>query len=292
MKRTLASLFITALFVSQAIAQNPGVMRYGPVANGDCVKWRSNTQIESGGSACNTGTVTSIAPADATIVTTPDPIIGTGTVGVGVIGTGNIGDATVTAGKLASGAAASNVGTLGGVLSGTLPNPNMASGAAATNVGSLGGDLTGTLPNPTIADGPTHFYETGTFTPVFTFATPGDLAVTYTTQSASYVRVGKIVTFNIRVALATLTYTTAAGTARITGFPFTNGTLLQYATANVGSTTFSAGYTQVIARLAVSGTVWDFFQQGSGVASSAMSVTNMPSGTSPVLAITGSIVLP
>lgn len=39
---------------------------------------------------------------------------------------------------------------LGGVLTGTLPNPGMAAGAAATNVGAVGGDLTGTLPNPTI----------------------------------------------------------------------------------------------------------------------------------------------
>lgn len=41
---------------------------------------------------------------------------------------------------------------VGGVLSGTLPNPSLASGAAATNVGTLGGSLTGTLPNPGIAN--------------------------------------------------------------------------------------------------------------------------------------------
>lgn len=52
---------------------------------------------------------------------------------------------------------------LGGVLSGTLPNPgmaagavaagNLAAGAAASNVGALGGSLTGTLPNPGVANG-------------------------------------------------------------------------------------------------------------------------------------------
>lgn len=40
---------------------------------------------------------------------------------------------------------------LGGVLTGTLPDPGMTAGAAATNVGALGGDLTGTLPDPTVA---------------------------------------------------------------------------------------------------------------------------------------------
>lgn len=54
---------------------------------------------------------------------------------------------------LAAGVAASNVGSLGGVLSGTLPNPGMASGAAATNVGGLGGVLNGSLPNPGMAAG-------------------------------------------------------------------------------------------------------------------------------------------
>ena len=57
----------------------------------------------------------------------------------------------VVAADLASGAAATNVGSLGGVLGGILPNPTMASGAAATNVGSLGGVLGGTLPNPSFA---------------------------------------------------------------------------------------------------------------------------------------------
>lgn len=55
--------------------------------------------------------------------------------------------------SLATGAAATNVGTLGGVLGGTLPNPTMAAGAAATNVGTLSGVLGGTLPSPTMAAG-------------------------------------------------------------------------------------------------------------------------------------------
>ena len=60
---------------------------------------------------------------------------------------------SLTAAELASGAAASNVGSIGGALSGTLPNPALASGAAASNVGGLGGALGGTLPNPSLAAG-------------------------------------------------------------------------------------------------------------------------------------------
>ena len=62
---------------------------------------------------------------------------------------------------MAAGAAAANVGGLGGILTGTLPSPGMAAGAAAANVGSLGGALSGVLPNPSI--GPTGV-SAGTYT--------------------------------------------------------------------------------------------------------------------------------
>jgi hypothetical protein len=51
--------------------------------------------------------------------------------------TSKIAAGAVTATQLGAGASASNVGVLGGVLSGTLPNPTMAAGAVATNVGAL-----------------------------------------------------------------------------------------------------------------------------------------------------------
>ena len=69
----------------------------------------------------------------------------------------------VTSAKIASGAAATNVGTLSGDLAGsTLPSPVIAAGvvdqtklgvgAAAANIGTLGGgDLAGTLPSATVA---------------------------------------------------------------------------------------------------------------------------------------------
>lgn len=52
MKR-LAFLFALVLFSAiPALAQNPGVQRFGPVSSGDCVEWKSNTQIQSTGKAC------------------------------------------------------------------------------------------------------------------------------------------------------------------------------------------------------------------------------------------------
>lgn len=60
----------------------------------------------------------------------------------------DLGDGLVTGLKLASGAAAFNVGNLSGDLAGLLPSPSLAVGVASRNVGNLGNALTGTLPNP------------------------------------------------------------------------------------------------------------------------------------------------
>jgi hypothetical protein len=72
---------------------------------------------------------------------------------VGVVTSGMILDGTIAAADMAAGAAAGNVGALGGVLTGTLPSPSMAAGAAAGNVGALSGALSGFLPNPALASG-------------------------------------------------------------------------------------------------------------------------------------------
>jgi hypothetical protein len=98
------------------------------------------------------------------------------------------------------GAGWTNLQAVGGVLSGTLPNPGMAVGAAAANVGALGGSLVGTLPNPTIAnsgvtpgtyigatitvgaDGRLTSANTANVIPTYTILTSGT-ALTYTTPA-------------------------------------------------------------------------------------------------------------
>lgn len=61
----------------------------------------------------------------------------------------------IDASELAAGAAATNVGTLGGVLGGTLPNPTMAANAAAANLlaGAKQEQLNG--PTTSVNDGAT-----------------------------------------------------------------------------------------------------------------------------------------
>lgn len=67
-------------------------------------------------------------------------------------------------------------------------------------------------------------YEEGTFTPTFTFITPGDLSVAYSSQVGSYIRIGDFVLVLIDVAF-TPTFTTSSGIAIINTAPFTNHTL-------------------------------------------------------------------
>jgi hypothetical protein len=69
-------------------------------------------------------------------------------------------------------------------------------------------------------------YEEGTWTPVVTFATAGDHAVSaYAAQQGRYTKVGRLVHWqvNIQIAASNMTWTTASGNLRITGLPFTVG---------------------------------------------------------------------
>ena len=63
-------------------------------------------------------------------------------------------------------------------------------------------------------------YEEGSFTPVITFSTPGDLNVVYSQQSGTYTKVGRQVNFWINLITTTFTHTTASGGLLISGLPF------------------------------------------------------------------------
>jgi hypothetical protein len=66
-------------------------------------------------------------------------------------------------------------------------------------------------------------YEEGTFTPVFSCATPGNLVATGGTATGKYTKIGSLVDITLRIDPATFTHTTASGEVRITGLPFTSG---------------------------------------------------------------------
>lgn len=57
------------------------------------------------------------------------------------------------------------------------------------------------------------------WTPVATFATPGDLSVVYSAQLGRYWRIGNLIFWNCQIQTTTFTYTTASGNFRVTGLP-------------------------------------------------------------------------
>lgn len=127
-------------------------------------------------------------------------------------------------------------------------------------------------------------YEEGTWTPVFTCLTPGDLSVGYASQIGRYVKIGKTVTLWFDVQLNTYTYTTATGSIRLTGIPFTAANAT---TPYVGSVAFGninkAGFTQIVPRIEANAVIIRFVASGMGSAIATVSATDATSGSAILL---------
>ena len=128
-------------------------------------------------------------------------------------------------------------------------------------------------------------YEEGTWTPVLTFDTVGNLSVAYTTQLGWYQKIGNVVHLWWNIVTSTFTHTTAAGNIKITGVPFVaTGTtsFLQYGLTNWQGIT-KAGYTQVNPRISVSDAQVFFIASGSGQAVSNIAFGDTPTGGTMIL---------
>lgn len=63
-----------------------------------------------------------------------------------------------------------------------------------------------------------NYVSSGTFTPIFTFTTPGDISVVYSIHAGNYTRIGNVVNAQMQI-VCTPTWTTASGQVSITGLP-------------------------------------------------------------------------
>jgi hypothetical protein len=132
------------------------------------------------------------------------------------------------------------------------------------------------------------------FTPTVTFATPGDLSVSYATAEGRYWREGHTIKFIINLTF-TPTYTTASDNFQIIGLPYlpkNNGQgapELYLANVHVSNTnwTWGASMTQISARVLQGQDIIQLVGMGSGVASAFLTVTEMPSGSAKTLHISG-----
>lgn len=127
-------------------------------------------------------------------------------------------------------------------------------------------------------------YAEGTFTPTVTFATPGDFSPTYGSQVGYYTRIGNQCIFQITIIFSTNAYTTASGTFRILGVPFTPDNSSEgfhnLSLSLINNATFDASAFQAGAVLRNSGpTAIEIFQLRSGLAGLTFSTTNIPAST-------------
>lgn len=126
-------------------------------------------------------------------------------------------------------------------------------------------------------------HEKGTWTPVLTFGVPGNLAVTYSTQTGLYTKTGRGITISWMVNCSVFTHTTATGNWIITGVPFTALTLTGHAWR--GAFTFQgvtkAGFTQFTPRISSAATNIQTQASGTGVAIALVTAPDIPTGGTP-----------
>lgn len=131
-----------------------------------------------------------------------------------------------------------------------------------------------------------------TFTPVLTFATPGDAVITYTMQTGYYWWEETGIRFYLRIICSTNAFTTASGDVTITGLPFACN--VGQMPAPIGAWTgvdLAANYTQVLAVMSASGAYVSLRQSGDVVGHSNLQAgTNIKPSYSPIeFAISGFI---
>lgn len=122
--------------------------------------------------------------------------------------------------------------------------------------------------------------ESGSWTPILTFETPGDLSVTYSGQKGVYFKIGSLVIAWFEIITSTFTHSTASGNLQISGFPFINDGATTNADTRWGGVT-KANYTDISAVMAVGATLVTFQAYGSGQTPSNVVVADVPSGGIP-----------
>lgn len=122
-------------------------------------------------------------------------------------------------------------------------------------------------------------YEEGTWTPILGFATNGDLARSYTTQSGDYTKIGRHVFASGQTLTSAFTHTTASGQVQLSGLPFACAAVSH---AFVGATAWTGitkvGFTQVGSFVTSGASVMIFFAFASANAVTAVNAADMPSG--------------
>ena len=121
-------------------------------------------------------------------------------------------------------------------------------------------------------------FEAGTWTPGLSFMTPGDLSVSYTSQTERYVKIGGFMMFNCLIVTSSLNHTTASSYLTVTGFSFPMSTQFVGAGSLLMNGWSKAGTTQL--NLETSNSTFMYVNGGgSRMAMSELISADVPSGT-------------
>lgn len=131
-----------------------------------------------------------------------------------------------------------------------------------------------------LASGVSDYTGAASWTPVLTFATPGNLSVTYSVQLGRITKIGDRVFATAVIVTSGFTHTTASGDLQITGLTLPSITLANFAFSGKVSWEgiTKANYTEVAARLPSNSQIIDFRASGSGQAIAAVGAADVPTG--------------
>lgn len=227
----------------------------------------------------------------------PTKVLDSSVSGVLPVGNGGTGLSTFTANRVPYASATDTIGTSANFVfdGSTVTASAITSSGTLTGQGlvDISGASAGQIKFPATQNASANAntlddYEEGTWTPVLTLATPGDLNVVYSIQTGTYTKVGRLVAATFSVVTSTYTFTTGSGNVQITGAPFTSLTLSNHnwRAACTFSGVTKATYTQINIRLASNASTTLFTASGSAVAASTVTAADTPSGGSVSLAST------
>ena len=132
-------------------------------------------------------------------------------------------------------------------------------------------------------------FTVGSFTPTFTFTTPGTLSVSYASQVGTYIAIGKLVFVGIDIEF-TPTLGTASGAARLDGLPFTISATAPFRWALdviTNAVTWPTSTTCVTALPVGSTTQIGFASTGTGATRAAWGTTQFPNAAARRLILSG-----
>lgn len=128
---------------------------------------------------------------------------------------------------------------------------------------------------------------TTSFTPLFSFVTPGDLSVSYATQTGSYSIMGPAIYVVINLFF-TPTFSTASGNIIITGFPFSSSGEFGFTTGNLNANiTWPAGVTQMAPFISNATTTATLAGIGSAINRTSFTNSNVTSGVQTNISFSG-----